>query len=135
MQKALSIACLAAILIAGPAFAETDATLTAKFLTSFPADALLVSNIHEQPVYDPSESKIGKIEDLVIDRDGKLVAAIISVGGFLGMGEKDVAVPFNSLAATQRDKKWWLTLNTTKDALKGAATVHYDKVKGIWTVK
>ena len=61
-------------------------------MTTLPQNALLVSNIHEQNVYDPQENKIGEVKDLVLDRSGKVTVAIISVGGFLGMGEK-LAVP------------------------------------------
>jgi PRC-barrel domain len=39
---------------------------------------------------------------------------VIGVGGFLGVGEKDVSVPFNAVKWTTKDKKNYLTLNTTK---------------------
>jgi hypothetical protein len=64
-----------------------------QFLTTLPQNALLVSNIHEQNIYDPQENKIGEVKDLVVDRSGKISAAIISVGGFLGIGKKDVVSP------------------------------------------
>jgi hypothetical protein len=41
---------------------------------------------------------------------------IIAVGGFLGVGEKDVAVPYSSIRASEKNNKWYLVLNTTKDA-------------------
>src|SRR6478735_666110 len=66
----------------------------ARVLPSVPSEAMTVTRWHKQNVYDPSDAKIGEIED-VLDRDGKIIAFIVAVGGFLGMGEKDVAVPFN----------------------------------------
>ena len=105
-----------------------------QFLTTLPHNALLVSNIHNQNVYDPQENKIGEIKDLVLDRGGKVSAAIISVGGFLGIGEKDVAVAFSDLQATERNNKWWLTVNATKDELKNATGFRFDKNKGLWTL-
>ena len=48
-----------------------------------------------------------------------------SVGGFLGAGEKDVAVPFEAVHPTMKDKKWWLVMNTTKDSLKSAPGFKY----------
>ncbi len=105
-----------------------------EFLTTLPQNALLVSNIHEQNVYDPRESKIGEVKDLVLDRSGKITAAIISVGGFLGIGEKDVAVAFSYIMATERNSKWWLTMNATKDELKKATGFRFDKNKGLWTL-
>jgi sporulation protein YlmC with PRC-barrel domain len=105
-----------------------------EFLTTLPQNALLVSNIHEQNVYDPRENKIGEVKDLVLDRSGKVSAAIISVGGFLGIGEKDVAVAFSDITATERNNKWWLTMNATKDELKKATGFRFDKNKGLWTL-
>ena len=57
---------------------------------------------------------------------------IIAVGGFLGMGEKDVAVPFSSVRATEKNNKWYLVLNTTKEALKSAPGFSYDKTRTAW---
>jgi sporulation protein YlmC with PRC-barrel domain len=48
-------------------------------------------------VYDKENKSIGKIDDLLLDHDGKIQAVVIGVGGFLGMGKKDVAVPFSAL--------------------------------------
>ncbi|KAF0131445.1 MAG: PRC-barrel domain-containing protein [Methylocystaceae bacterium] len=104
------------------------------FLTTLPQNALLVSNIHDQNVYDPQENKIGEVKDLVLDRGGKVTAAILSVGGFLGMGEKDIAVAFSDLRATERNNKWWLTINATKDDLKNATGFRFDKNKGLWNL-
>lgn len=57
---------------------------------------------------------------------------IVGVGGFLGMDKKDVAVPFNALQATMKNDKWYLTVNTTKDALKAAPGFKYDNTKTGW---
>ena len=59
-------------------------------------------------------------------------ALIIGVGGFLGAGEKDVAVPFNAVKGKKKDNKWWLVMNTTKDALKNAPGYKYDSTKTQW---
>ena len=57
---------------------------------------------------------------------------IIGVGGFLGMGEKGVAIPLSALHASEKNNKWYLVLNTTKDALKTAPGFTYDKTKTPW---
>jgi hypothetical protein len=64
---------------------------------------------------------IGDINEIVLTRDGSASAAIIGVGGFLGIGEREVAVDFKSLHIT-RDSGGHdvVTLNTTKEALKNA---------------
>lgn len=48
-------------------------------------------------VYGPDDKQIGKIDDLLMDRNGAAQTVVIGVGGFLGFGKKDVAVPFSSV--------------------------------------
>ncbi|TLG71831.1 PRC-barrel domain-containing protein [Methylocystis sp. B8] len=142
MLKSYVLAGAIAATLSGVALAEqtmnrpTDGAAMSRpeFLTMLPQNALLVSNIHEQNVYDPQENKIGEVKDLVLDRSGKVTAAIVSVGGFLGIGEKDIAVAFNDIKATERNNKWWLTMDATKDELKNATGFRFDKNKGLWTL-
>jgi sporulation protein YlmC with PRC-barrel domain len=71
-------------------------------------------------VNDANES-IGKINEVVLSKDGKVAAVVIGVGGFLGMGEREVAVNFESLRiAHDSDNKTTVSLNATKDSLKSA---------------
>jgi PRC-barrel domain len=66
--------------------------------------------------------------DVLVDQSGKATALIIGVGGFLGAGEKDVAVPFNAVQFTNKNNnKWYLVMNATKDALKDAKGFKYDR--------
>jgi sporulation protein YlmC with PRC-barrel domain len=129
-----------------------DSPTGSQALTAIPQDAMTVTNFYKQNVYDPSDVKIGEINDVLVGKDGKLVAFVIGIGGFLGVDQKDVAVPFNSIRATwrpdsdlalpfnstranqttQRDGKWWLTMNATKDSLMSAPGYKYDKVKATW---
>lgn len=74
-------------------------------------------------VYGPDNSSIGEISDVIVGSDGQIKAAVIGVGGFLGVGQKDVAVPFEALNVTRKpnsssiDK---IAVSYTKDALKSA---------------
>jgi sporulation protein YlmC with PRC-barrel domain len=104
----------------------------AQALTSLPRDTSTVTNWYKQNVYDPSDAKIGEISDVLVDKDGKIEAFIVSVGGFLGVGEKDVAVPFSAVRGIERNGKWWLTMNATKDGLKGAPGYKYDRARATW---
>ena len=54
------------------------------------------------------------------------------MGGFLGVDEKDVAVPFDAVEPTMKDKKMWLVMNTTKDSLKSAPGFKYDSNSTTW---
>jgi sporulation protein YlmC with PRC-barrel domain len=91
-----------------------------------------ITNFYKQNVYDPADNKIGDVNDVLIDKQGQVTALMIGVGGFLGMGEKDVAVPFSSIRANVKDNKWYLVLDTTKEALKTAPGFKYDKAKTTW---
>jgi sporulation protein YlmC with PRC-barrel domain len=65
--------------------------------TALPTEAMTDTDWYKQNVYDPNENKIGDIKDVLVDKSGKVVALIVGVGGFLGAGEKDVAVPFEAV--------------------------------------
>lgn len=109
---------------AAPAYEPTGRS-AASSASSLSTANWLVSDIYSANVYNNADEKIGDINDLVIDSDGIIMKAVIGVGGFLGAGQKDVAVPFNELKVTSRDGKEWLMLNRTKDDLKTAPA--YDK--------
>src|ERR1700748_3245007 len=101
-------------------------------LNTLPANSTTVTNYYKQNVYDPSDAKIGEITDVLVGKDGKVEAFIVSVGGFLGVGEKDVAVPFSAVHGSEKNGKWYLTMNSTKDALKAAHGYKYDRAKATW---
>jgi len=69
----------------------------AQIHTNLPADSVTLTHWYKQNVYDPADNKIGEIMDVLVDRDGKVTALIVGVGGFLGAGEKDVAVLVNAV--------------------------------------
>ena len=101
-------------------------------MTTMPRDAVTVTNWYKQNVYDSSNNKIGEIIDVLVNKNGEVTAVIVSVGGFLGMDTKDVAAPFGSIHTTMKDNKWWLVMNTTKDALKTAPGYKYDRNSTMW---
>ena len=116
-----------------PSATTTDiATARAEVLTAIPSNATTVTNYYKQNVYDPSESKIGEIVDVLVSNRGTVDAFIVSVGGFLGIDSKDVAIPFAAIHATEKNGKWWLTMNATKEAIKAAPGYKYDKAKANW---
>jgi sporulation protein YlmC with PRC-barrel domain len=127
------IAMSAGLLIASTAaFAQPVSSGRAEIMSSIPANSVTVTDWYKQNVYDPSDNKIGEIMDVLVSPEGRATALIVGVGGFLGAGEKDVAVPFTAVKHTMKDKKIYLTMDTTKDALKSAPGVKYDKEKTSW---
>ena len=127
MKSRIAAIGIALAVFATPAFAETAA------MSSLPAKSMTVTNWYKQNVYDPNDSKIGDVKDVLVSGDGMVSALIVSVGGFLGMGEKDVAVPFSSVKQKMKDGKSYLTLDTTKDALKSAPGFKYDNSTMMWS--
>jgi hypothetical protein len=116
-----------------PASGAREAGPTAQILTSIPQNGVTVTHWYKQNVYDPADNKIGEIMDVLVDRDGRIGALILGVGGFLGAGEKDVAVPFNAVQVTTKDNnKHYLVMNSTKDALKNAKGFKYDRTNMTW---
>ena len=83
--------------------------------------------------YDPAGNKIGEVEDLIIANNQSIEAAIVSVGGFVGINEKHVAVPINAIRPTEKNGKWRLIMNATKEVLKSAPGFKYDSSLEVWT--
>lgn len=84
-------------------------------------DGKLVSKIMGAAVYDSTAddaTKIGDVNDIVLDKDGNAKLVVIGVGGFLGVGEKNVAYDFNKLEWVNKKGDRWLVAKTTKDELK-----------------
>ena len=69
---------------------------------------------------DPNAENIGDVNDLIIDDNGEITQAVIGVGGFLGIGEKDVAVPFDDLQVVERDGDIRLIYSASKEQLENA---------------
>lgn len=70
-------------------------------------------------VYSNKDEDLGDIKEIMLDmRSGKVGYAVLSFGGFLGMGEKLFAVPWNALTLDTKNKRF--VLNVEKDRLKGA---------------
>jgi sporulation protein YlmC with PRC-barrel domain len=124
-MKILSTAAVVVLLASSAAY-------SAEMMSSVPSSSKTVSDWYKQDVYDPSNSKIGKIDDVLVSDSGQVNALVVGVGGFLGAGEKDVAVPFSAVKWTSKDNKNYLTMAATKDDLKAAQGLKYDSTKTAW---
>ncbi|ANK84526.1 MULTISPECIES: PRC-barrel domain-containing protein [unclassified Rhizobium] len=92
------------------------------YLTEQAPDQVSANTYIGQSVYNANNESIGSINDLIMKKDGGIVAAIVGVGGFLGIGEKDVAVPMEKIAIAQntQDGSLKLTTSETAESLKAA---------------
>jgi sporulation protein YlmC with PRC-barrel domain len=125
MKRLLALSA-GALMITGTAMAAGE------LMTSIPPNSLTVTDWYKQNVYDSNNNKIGEIMDVLVSSDGKIDALIVGVGGFLGAGEKDVAVNFDAVKKATKNDKIYLTMNTSKDALKSAPGFKYDSQKTTW---
>ena len=131
-----TVVALAALLLAAPAFAQTTTPPPAASPSGQPmwyahqADETRASKLIGTKVVNTANETIGDINEIVLGKDGKVAAVIIGVGGFLGMGEREVAVNFDSLRMSRdSSNNLVLTVNATKDVLKGAPEWRWDTTK------
>jgi sporulation protein YlmC with PRC-barrel domain len=94
----------------------------ANFVTSQSRDQWLASKFKGTDVVGTDNSKIGDVSDVLFDKNGKVEAYVISIGGFLGVGSKEVALAPNSFTVVPgtRGGADQLKLSMTKDELKQA---------------
>ena len=69
----------------------------APFLTKQESSDWLVGNLIGKSVVNADNESIGDVNDLVTDQNGKIIAIVVGAGGFLGIGEKDVAIRFEDV--------------------------------------
>jgi sporulation protein YlmC with PRC-barrel domain len=110
--------------------APTDTTTTAAIdrsqLTDVPMDQIRAEDLIGTTVYGANDENIGEIGDVVLTSDGKIDAYIIDVGGFLGMGEKEVAIGSDNLTfMSDQNDNMYLYTSFTKEQLDAAPT--YDE--------
>ncbi|WFU75608.1 MULTISPECIES: PRC-barrel domain-containing protein [unclassified Bradyrhizobium] len=137
MKRILAIALLGTAVIGGAAFAQstqpadraapaataahtTDAKMA--FKGNWRASKLMGLN-----VYNENNEKLGDINELLVDKSGKINAVVIGIGGFLGMGEHDIAVSMDKLKFVEepvRTSSTSTTTTTTRDKTTGAASTN-----------
>ncbi len=99
-----------------PAIETIEKNSAVAFSGDVSAKELLSKN-----VVNAANESIGDINDILIDREGKVAAVIVGVGGFLGIGEKDVALPYDQLTfSTDTNNSLIVGTNATKESLETA---------------
>jgi len=156
-SKYLAAALLGTALLTGAAFAQNATTDRSNVNTAVHKEGQWRSSkLIGVNVYNDNNEKIGDINELIIDKSGKVDNVVLGVGGFLGMGEHYVAVPMeklkwvnepvrtsstttapadkstvgaNSRPARAADEKWYpdhAVFNATKDQLKAMPQFKYN---------
>jgi hypothetical protein len=138
-MKTLAIATALATILAGAAGAQTAepaqegvtevdrTTMEMTFVTPGEAD-FLASRLLGTNITNMEDESIGEIEDLVIRNGNELTGLVVSVGGFLGIGERHVVVDPNTItiSADADGDGWMATANTTREALEAAPEFDYE---------
>ena len=149
-MKRTSVAITALILAAPVSFAQTnnpapsapavvqsgDMKLYSRQATDMRASFLIGSKVTNM-----ANETVGDINDVILDKDGKVVAVIVGVGGFLGIGEREVALDYSSLnvkydpSAMTNAGATTIQVNATKDSLKNAPAWTWNTEKNTGTTR
>lgn len=90
------------------------------YLSSAPADATHASNLIGTKVKTTNDEEVGSVSDLIIDNNGQVMAIVVGVGGFLGMGEKNVAIGWDNVTKSSSPDDKGLRINLNREGLMSA---------------
>lgn len=90
------------------------------FLASAPANGVQASNLIGTEIKTTGDENLGEVLDLVIGDEGQVMAIVVSVGGFLGMGEKNVAIGWDNLMKSGASDDQQMRVDVTRDELDSA---------------
>lgn len=90
-------------------------------------DELRTSKIVGAKVYNDANDNIGSVEDIVLKADGSMDEVVLSVGGFIGIGDKYVAVPYSDLKISRDGNSLKVMTKATKDSLKALPDYQFFK--------
>ena len=109
-----------------PARSTTDAPAKLTYLTTARDDWTSIGTSPNEytnlEVYNGAGENLGTIRDLLVGPDGKAAAAVINVGRFLGIGDKDIAVPFSALRVERHGDSRRIVVDAMKESVQAAPT-------------
>lgn len=118
-KQILSRAFIIAGLAVAPAFIGTSAQALSFVKTQATGEQSSAGLIGLR-VENAAGDKLGDINYLVLDSTGKVTTAVVGVGGFLGIGEKNVGIPFEEIKFSDRDGTRFAIIDANKDVLSNA---------------
>jgi sporulation protein YlmC with PRC-barrel domain len=128
LKKHMAACLVATAFIAAPALAQTSGSgstsaapaassaagaQSGQFMTHMQPNQWRGSKMMGVDIYGQNNEKIGDVNEVLIDRNGNADAIVVGVGGFLGIGEKDVAIPFSAVQ-WKYDRNDLSTASTTR---------------------
>jgi sporulation protein YlmC with PRC-barrel domain len=116
MLSKIAIALVSTALLTGSAFAQSTMSKSdTPAATSLTKEGWRASKLSGVNVYNEQNEKIGDISDVILDKSGKASAVIIGVGGFLGLGEHLVSVPYDKVKWVNEPVRSTTASSTTSD--------------------
>lgn len=119
-----AVAAAVALALAIPAFAQAPTSKAPSlpkgvfYAKQLPGETLARDRLIGMPVHNAAGNIVGDIEDLILDKDNRVIGVIMGVGGFLSMGEKRIGVRMSALIFTPKDGDVRITLpQVTKEIL------------------
>lgn len=98
---------------------DTAGTSVSSAVASSESGQSVKNDIIGKTVYNETNDKVGNIKDVIVSPDGKVMSFIVGAGGFLGLDEHDLAIPFQKI--TKNNDKLMMA-GYTKDQLKALPT-------------
>jgi len=128
MKKQLKLALLGSAIISG-ALAQNGPATTSQRTESKDAQKTVMlkqgewrgSKLTGLAVYNNNDDRVGEINDLIIGKDGKIHSVVLGVGGFLGIGEYDAAVPFSNVKFVEEPRRAERTTARTDERSRNEA--------------
>ena len=121
-----------ALFSATAAFAQMPTEGDIKVMSSTPTGSVTVMGLVKQMIYDNADRKIGPIVDVLVGRDGRISAFVVSAGGFVGVPKHDVLVSVSAVEVANKNGKDYLILDVTKQELKDVPGFQYDRGAMTW---
>lgn len=93
------------------------------YMVTVPTNGLQVSDLIGAEVSTMGDENVGQVDDLIIDANGQIVAIVVAVGGFLGLGEKSVAIGWDDITKSGNSDELKLRINLTRESLGSAPEI------------
>ena len=131
MKNFIAIALLSTAIVSGAAYAQqaqpADRAAPAATAPAASSEKMMLKNnwraskLMGLDVYNEANEKLGDVNELILDKNGKVNAVVIGVGGFLGMGEHDIAVTMDKLKFIEEPVRTSSTAPATRRAKRRRA--------------
>jgi sporulation protein YlmC with PRC-barrel domain len=96
------------------------------YMDSTPMNGMRISDLMGADVKTTNDEDLGSVTDVIVDESGSIIALVVGVGGFLGMGERDVAIGWDDVTKSRTGDNHELRVSVTRDSLSAAPEFRRD---------